>query len=89
MHSALAVIRKASAIAWCGLGLAACGGGSGATGPTPAASAGSGPPLSASASVAGLIGWASHLAPDNGAEPLRTGSFKPPVDDTAEPMPII
>jgi hypothetical protein len=88
MQSARTVLRQASALALCAFDLAACGGGSGSTQPAVPATANS-VPASASASVAGLMAWASRLAPDDKSEPLSTESFKPPVDDSAEPSLII
>jgi len=88
MQSARAVVCKASAVALCAFGLAACGGGSGSNQSAPPVDVNS-VPAAASASVAGLVAWASHLAPDDKSEPLNTDSFKPPLDDSGEPTAVL
>lgn len=92
MKSSKQVLGKAFVAVAAAIVVSACGGGGGGGGSTPSTTASpaadSVPPV-ASASVAGLIGWASHLPQSDVTEPLSTATFKPPVDDTAEPTPII
>ncbi len=96
MTTARIVLIRAPRTVALGLGwlvLSACGGGGGSDGQAaapaaPAAAAPASVPAAASASVQGLMDWASTLPRDDTGEPLATGTFNPPVDDSAEPMPI-
>ena len=90
-HVTLRVSAKAVAVSLC-LALAACGGGGGGGGsasPAPPSGAAASVPAAASASVQGLVNWASGLPHDGTSEPLATDAFTAPVDDGAEPMPIV
>jgi ABC-type glycerol-3-phosphate transport system substrate-binding protein len=83
--------RAALVAAVAAFGLAACGGGGDSSGTTatPAPSASTDEvPAAASQSVAGLMSWASTLPQNDTATPLATDKFQPPVDDTAQPMPV-
>jgi len=91
-HLKKQALRTAAATFACALALAGCGGGggsdSGSAATAPPSSTGAAVPMAASQSVAGLIAWASTLAPDDTATPLATDSFTPPVDDSAQPMSV-
>ena len=69
--------------------LGACGGG-GTSSPQPATTAlqSDEVPASVTQSVASLIQWASTLPATETGEPLLTDTFHPPVDDSAQPIPI-
>ena len=66
--------------------LAACGGGGDDSVPAATAEV----PASASASTAGWTSYIKRLvatAPDN-LEPVDVSAVTPPIDDTAEPVPV-
>jgi hypothetical protein len=68
---------------------AGCGGDGSAPAPAAAIPATEGAvPAQASASVRGLIAWASTVPRSETAEPVDTASFHPPVDDGAEPASV-
>jgi hypothetical protein len=84
-------VRTALALVAMGAALAACGGGGSSSGPAAAAAAPAtegAVPVQASASVAGLIAWASTVPRSDTAEPVDTDAFHPPVDDSAEPTAV-
>jgi hypothetical protein len=84
-------VRTALALSATAVALAACGGGGGgspAAAPAPAAATEGAVPVTASASVPGLIAWASTDPRSETAEPLSTDAFHPPTDDTAEPTTV-
>ncbi len=68
--------------------LAGCGGGGSDALPTPPAT--SAVPPSASASVAGFIGYLMQLvvAPADTLEPVDVSKVTPPVSDNTEPSPV-
>jgi hypothetical protein len=83
-------LAGASVLAVCAVGLAACGGGGGGNGNTPTAPQTlDSVPAAASSSVAALVTWASQLPQSDVTQPLSTAGFTPPIDDTAEPMPLM
>jgi hypothetical protein len=90
MKSTRQILRRTLVAALAGLGVSACGGGGSGTqaAAAPSSALDSVPPA-ASTSVGALIAWASHLPRSDVAEPLSTSTFTPPVDDTAEPTPIM
>ncbi len=73
-----------------GLALAACGGGGGGdmAGADPSATATT-VPDSAAASTASLVSYELGLSPNDRTEPLNLGNLTLPIDDRAEPTPII
>jgi hypothetical protein len=89
---ASAIVRRATTLlTLCAVAVAAAGCGGGGSSPAPAAAipATEGVvPAQASASVPGLIAWASTVPRSETAEPVDTAAFHPPVDDSAEPASI-
>jgi hypothetical protein len=90
---ASAIVRRARTwLTLCAVAGAAAGcGGGGGSAPAPAAAipATEGVvPKQASASVPGLIAWASTVPRSETAEPVDTAAFHPPVDDSAEPTSV-
>lgn len=85
-----------------GLLLSACGGGdsgngSGSPGPVSGSPGASAPvaaddargsvPAEASSSREAMMTWAKSLVSSDTAEPLKTNTFRPPLDDTTETSP--
>lgn len=79
---------RGSGAVLCTAALAACGGGGSGTMGSQTPPALDAVPASASTSVQALVSWASQLPPSDLTQPLSTASFTPPVDDTAQPMPV-
>ena len=94
------LVSGAAAVLLSGLLLSACGGSSG-NGDGPGAGSNSpeapgGPvaddgrgsvPAEASSSVAAMMAWAKSLVASDTAEPLKTNTFKAPLDETTETSP--
>jgi hypothetical protein len=93
----------AAAVLLAGLLLSACGGsgdGGSVPGPVGAAngspeasapgssdSAGGSVPAEASSSKEAMVAWAKSLVPSDTEEPMRTNTFRPPLDETTETSP--
>ncbi len=72
-----------------GLALAACGGGGGDVAAADQSAAATSVPDSAAASTASLVSYELSLSLNDRTEPLNLGNLTLPIDDRAEPTPII
>ena len=67
--------------------LGAASGSPEASAPVAADNAGPSVPAEASSSKEAMVAWAKSLRPSDTEEPMKTNTFRPPLDETTETSP--